>query len=333
MSDRRKHSWTTERAEAADLPPLPFPLSEALAHVDRAFGIERLLAEEGRVQTGEYYTQSERGYRHLYSEAGCMHAALCRGAQIKRSDYRGQANRVSRRITELQARDVLELGAGVGFNSLHLARKHPDVSFTGIDLLPRHVAQANAAARDLPNLSFRQGDFEALQDFPQRFDIIFAVETLCHADDMDALCLNIAALLRPGGRLIIFDGYLHQALQDCTPDMALAARLYALGTAVGAGFRTAGTWCDALEGAGLTIRRDTDMSLLVRPTNRRLHALSMRFFNDWKLRMAAKAMPQLMVRNAVSCITGVYAVEGPDVVPDPDKASLSYHMIIASRPG
>ncbi len=332
MANHKQHTRPSKRETAAVLPPLPFPLSQALTHVDRVFGIDRLLADEGRFQTAEYYSQSERGYRHLYSQAGCMHSALSRGTQIRPSDYRGQANRVSKRISARQARDVLELGAGVGFNSLHLARKHPDVSFTGVDLLPRHVAQANAAAKDLANLSFQQGDFETMPDFPQRFDLIFAVETLCHADDPDALCQGIAECLRPGGEIVIFDGYLHQPLEDCTKDMALAARLYALGTAVAPGFRTVDTWCTALERAGLAIRRDTDLSMLVRLTNRRLHTLAMRFFNDWKLRLASKAMPPLMVRNAVSCITAAYAVEGPDVLPEPEKASLSCHMIIAEKP-
>ncbi|MCC5986853.1 MAG: class I SAM-dependent methyltransferase [Pararhodobacter sp.] len=332
--ERSSHpAGQSERDTAAVLPPLPFPLSEALAQVDRVFGIDRLLADEGRDQTAAYYSQSEKGYRRLYSQAGCMHAALSRGTRIRSADHLGQANRVSRRISALGAGDVLELGAGVGFNSLHLARKHPDVRFTGVDLMARHVAQANKAAKDLPNASFRQGNFEALPDFPERFDIVFAVETLCYAHDLDKLCQRISGLLRPGGQLVIFDGYCHQELDDCTPEMALAARLYALGTAVAPGFRTASAWCAALEGAGLTIRRDADLSMLVRLTNRRLHALAMRFFDDWKLRLASRAMPTLMVRNAVSCITGPYTVEGPDVLPEPDKASLSYHMIIAEKPG
>lgn len=323
----------SERETASVLPPLPLPLSEALGHVDRVFGIDRLLADEGNDQTEAYYRQSEKGYRRLYSESGCMHAALSRGTHIRPADHLGQANRVSRRISALGAGDVLELGAGVGFNSLHLARKHPDVRFTGVDLLARHVAQANKAAKELTNVSFRQGNFEALPDFPGRFDIVFAVETLCHAHDLDNLCQRISGLLRPGGQLVIFDGYCHQELEDCTPEMALSARLYAVGTGVALGFRTTTPWCMALERAGLTISRDADLSMLVRLTNRRLHALSIRFFNDWKLRLASRAMPPLLVRNAVSCILGPYTVEGPDVLPEPDKASLSYHMIIAQKPG
>ena len=322
---------TDPRPAPPPAPPLPFPLADALARIDKVFGIDRVLADAGRDQTEAYYIQSERGFRTVHSAEGCMHLALNPDGVFDRDGYLTQPRRIAQEITATGARSILELGAGQGFNSLHLARHHPAAQFTALDLMAHHVANATRDAADLPNLRCVQASFEPVPETLGRFDLVFGIETLCHAQDIDRVCRSVAQVLAPGGRLVIFDGYRRSPLEDCAPDIATASRLYEVSTAVAQGFRTAAEWEAALARAGLEVESNEDIGWMARPGLRRLHGLATRFFDDWKLRLAKTMLPPLLVRNAVAGIVGPYVIDGPGTTPDPECASNSYNLIIARK--
>jgi tocopherol O-methyltransferase len=127
-------------------------------------------------------------------------------------EYRGHAkalentNRTLARIAEIDASDrVLDAGCGLGGSSFWLAQ-NLGARFVGITLAQSQVDQARriAARRGLSDsVEFECADF-ACTPFPNNsFDIVWALESLCHAEIKPSFYGEAARLLRPGGRLVI----------------------------------------------------------------------------------------------------------------------------------
>lgn len=126
--------------------------------------------------------------------------------------YYGQARIVQGYLRGGQER-VLELASGKGFNSTYLARANPDQTCIGVDLTPKHIAMAKRADHDLPNLGFQLGDFQALPFKSSSFDLAFVCESICHATDMEKALSEAHRVLRPGSKLIVFDGFRERTLR------------------------------------------------------------------------------------------------------------------------
>jgi tocopherol O-methyltransferase len=102
---------------------------------------------------------------------------------------------------------VLDAGCGVGGSALWLARTR-GASVTGITTLPVQVRRARRYARQqrtpLPNSPtprFYLADYCRTPFAAASFDVIWALESVCHALDKAAFFLESRRLLRPGGRL------------------------------------------------------------------------------------------------------------------------------------
>lgn len=253
-----------------DFEPLP-PLSHALQTIDREFGRDRILTRGRDTTIHGYYTASEPGYRWVHSKEGCMHLALSPAHRFQQEDFRTQAALVADLINETGAKRVLELGSGLGYNVLELERQCPDVEIVGLDLLKRHVRRGQALARGNPRISFVEASFDQIPSQLGRFDIIFGVETLCHATDRPAVAASVSEALNPGGLLVVFDACRSSNFDDLSDDMQLAVNLYEATTALRGGFGTGEQWADAYRQVGLSTRRLEDMSRSTIPGLRRLY--------------------------------------------------------------
>ncbi len=104
---------------------------------------------------------------------------------------------------------VLDAGCGVGGASIYLAHK-TGANLFGISLVPEQIKQAkqNAAKRKVAdNTTFLVMDFTKTS-FPNNyFDVIFGIESICHAYPKEAFLIEAKRILKPGGKLIIADGY------------------------------------------------------------------------------------------------------------------------------
>jgi SAM-dependent methyltransferase len=104
---------------------------------------------------------------------------------------------------------VLEVGCGPGRLSIRLARRH-GLDVTGLDLDPAMIELARANA-DGPGdgeegrPSFLAGDVASL-GFPDgSFDLVVSTLSMHHWGDPTAGFAEIARVLRPGGRALIWD--------------------------------------------------------------------------------------------------------------------------------
>lgn len=275
----------------------------------------------------QYYKQSEIGYRKYHSQEGSIHMAINEGEQFDVAGYYSQPQRVAEQIKLLNARMVLEVGSGKGFNSRVLAKQFPDVQFLGLDLTPLHVRLADRSAPGYPNLEFRLGDFNETQLVAESVDIVFGVDCLCHAPDVSIVLSELHQVLQPGGRLVIFDGYRSQGFEQQPQDLQVASQLVELGMAVPMGFRTVQTWMDTAQAVGFETIVCNDLTSGILPTLKRLQSLSYRFFkHPWRARLLKWWAPRYLCRNAIAGLLMPFTCDLRQ------GTHCYYHLIFEKRP-
>jgi trans-aconitate 2-methyltransferase len=102
---------------------------------------------------------------------------------------------------------ILDVGCGDGKVTAELARALSRGSVTGIDASPQMIefAKTTFSTRKFPNLRFRVMDARKIK-FDRQFDFVFSNAALHWVDDHQAILRGTAAVLKPGGRLVISCG-------------------------------------------------------------------------------------------------------------------------------
>jgi ubiquinone/menaquinone biosynthesis C-methylase UbiE len=103
---------------------------------------------------------------------------------------------------------VLEVGCGVGAQTLTLARQSPHARFTSIDVSAESIAEAKRriSQAGLTNVEIRHADIFALPWRPGSFDHVFVCFVLEHlAQPVEALAL-LNAVLKPSGTITVIEG-------------------------------------------------------------------------------------------------------------------------------
>jgi len=108
---------------------------------------------------------------------------------------------------------VLEIGCGVGAQTLTLADRSPGAALTCVDVSLESLAEARrrAAAANLDQITFLQAD---VFDLPAvegplsagRFDHVFVCFLLEHLTDPATALLRLRAMVKPGGTITVIEG-------------------------------------------------------------------------------------------------------------------------------
>lgn len=154
---------------------------------------------------------------------------------------------------------VLEVGCGVGAQTVTLAKSSPGAALTCVDISPESLngARRRAAAAGLDKITFLQADVLDLpaDDGPLSagtFDHVFVCFLLEHLTDPATALRNLRTMLKPGGTITVIEGdhgstYFHpdsQAARDAIAcqvtlqrlaggDALIGRRLYPLLTSAG----------------------------------------------------------------------------------------------------
>lgn len=136
-------------------------------------------------------------------------------ALIARLEARGQHPRFVAMMREYldamgidSAASVLDLGCGTGVVARAIARRPGFAGrVTGIDRSPYLTAAARRFARqESLGVEFRTGDSHSLELPDAAFDAVVAHTLVSHVEDQLGVMKEIARMVRPGGRVAIFDG-------------------------------------------------------------------------------------------------------------------------------
>jgi arsenite methyltransferase len=176
-----------------------------LAQIRKIFDISSIIeAPHDKTQVIDYYLTSKLSYRLGLNFEGFVHCGISYDGKSKKGDFREQARRVDTYLRDESAKNVLELGYGLGSNSAYLARHNPNVIFDAIDISNKPLR----SFRRIPNVHFSFGDYHDLGQFEDdSYDIVFVIEALCYSTQKLAVLREVKKKLRKGGFFIVFDPY------------------------------------------------------------------------------------------------------------------------------
>lgn len=106
--------------------------------------------------------------------------------------------------SDLDGKQVLEVGSGRGGGAKHVAGAMKPLSYVGLDLAQSAVDLANKIHK-VPNLQFIQGSAESIPLDDNSIDVVLNVES-CHAyGSVDKFLSEVKRVLKPGGYLLLVD--------------------------------------------------------------------------------------------------------------------------------
>lgn len=222
-----------------------------------------------------YYEATWLDYRILWlnDENLAMHFGYYDDAIKRHADALRNANRVlADRVSIRPGERVLDAGCGVGGSSLWLAQER-GARIVGINLVASQLERAKrlAAQHHLADrVTFAQEDYTNTSFASGSFDVVWAMESLCHAPDKGAFYREAARLLRPGGRLVIAE-YVRSA-RPVTPAGETLLREFVTGWAI-PDLDTRDEHLEHAAAAGFTAVNLEDATARVRPSLLRLHRL------------------------------------------------------------
>jgi ubiquinone/menaquinone biosynthesis C-methylase UbiE len=101
---------------------------------------------------------------------------------------------------------VLDVGTGPGVLLVELAQRRPDLRLTGMDLSADMVAAATHNLREFGDrASVHAGDVTRLPFADDAFDAVVTSFSMHHWDHPAGAVPELARVLRPGGRLYVYD--------------------------------------------------------------------------------------------------------------------------------
>jgi len=95
---------------------------------------------------------------------------------------------------------VLEVGCGVGAQTVHLAARSPGAHLTAVDVEAASLVQAR---KKVTGVDFRQAD---LFDLGGEYDHVFVCFVLEHLPEPEKALAHLKTLLRPGGTITVIEG-------------------------------------------------------------------------------------------------------------------------------
>ncbi len=160
----------------------------------------------------EYYNSTEHSYKDAWdlSNSLAIHYGYWDEKIKSFPESLLRMNEVMMETAGIKANDnVLDAGCGVGGSSIFIA-KNTGCTVTGITLSEKQIQQAkvNTEKNNLSDkVQFAQMDYCNTDFADESFDVVWGCESICYADNKEKFIKESFRLLKPGGRLIVADGF------------------------------------------------------------------------------------------------------------------------------
>lgn len=246
-------------------------------------------------QIVDYYDQTEIDYRLVWylNSQMAMHYGFWDKTTQNFQQALQRENEILSQIAKIKKSDlVLDAGCGVGGSAIFLAKKYGCRVF-GITLVPKQVKEAreNSKKHQVDHLTkFKVVDFTKTSFANESFGVVWAIESVCHAQDKQKFTQESFRVLKKEGRLIIADWFLtkerHSVYEKSLMDKWLKGW--------GVGFlQSAATFKQFLAEAGFKKIKFKDVTKNILPSSKRLYLY---FFPGL---VVTKVMEALGLRNKI----------------------------------
>jgi ubiquinone/menaquinone biosynthesis C-methylase UbiE len=275
-------------------------LERRLAVIARVFNVERIATRgQDSSEIERYYRASSWGYQILHSKQGAIHMALNPEGVFTRDGYYGQPDAVASWFASTTGQ-VLELASGNGFNACYLAAKFPRTELTGIDLTRSEVGVAKKRSREIGNATFLHGNFQHLPFEDNSFDLVYVIESICHATDMELALSEAYRVLRPKGVFIVIDAWQTAVVDQLSPLIQKAAMLTQQSMSVGKPWKF-DRWLGLTKNTGFTQVADQDLTAAIVPNLLRFEHMAIRYFSSPHVAyIIARILPSRLIENAIA---------------------------------
>lgn len=161
----------------------------------------------------DYYRDTENAYKDSWDldNSLAIHYGYWDAGVRSFPESLLRMNAVMMEAAGIQPSDrVLDAGCGVGGSSIFLASTL-GCRVTGITLSERQLQQATSHAqkKGISELvDFTVMNYSATSFPDASFDVVWGCESICYAEDKEQFIKEAYRLLKPGGRLVVADGFL-----------------------------------------------------------------------------------------------------------------------------
>ena len=171
-----------------------------------------MLTEEYHKRIVEYYNATEHAYKDSWDLDNSLAIHYGYWDENVRSFPASllRMNEVMAAKAGITSGDkVLDAGCGVGGSSIYLASTF-GCKVTGITLSERQRQNASDNARKnnvTAQVNFEVMDYCNTSFASESFDVVWGCESICYADNKEKFIEEAFRLLKPGGRLVVADGF------------------------------------------------------------------------------------------------------------------------------
>ncbi len=225
----------------------------------------------------DYYDTCESDYRLLWDldHSHAMHAGYWDDQTKSLRDALKRENEILAERAKIKNGDcILDAGCGVGGSSIFLAQAY-DCQVVGITLSEKQVQTATQKAIQAgvqDKTTFKVMDYTCT-DFPSHtFDVVWGIESICHANNKQLFIKEAARLLKPEGRLIVADAFVKEQAKSSHDQTQMKCWLNGWGVQA---LDSAETFAASLKKEGFEDIDFSDITANVLPSSRRLYWYSL----------------------------------------------------------
>lgn len=167
-------------------------------------------SEAARRRVAGYYDRMQVFYSYLWSRTGLHYGFWTPGIRRRAQAVRNMDQQIARELSLARGARVLDAGCGVGGTSLYLAEHH-GLDVVGITLSEVQLRRARRLAARSPGVirpEYRIADYLRTGFQSGSFDAVVGIESVCYAESKPAFLAEAYRLLKPGGRIVVMDGFL-----------------------------------------------------------------------------------------------------------------------------